>query len=288
MKAAELRQSILQAAVQGRLVPQNPSDEPASELLKRIQQEKARLIRDGKIKKEKPLPHFVEDEIPYDLPDGWVWCRLGDLFNVVMGQSPAGSSVSENNGIEFHQGKIHFSEMFLAESQSKTNEPTKLINTGDILLAVRAPVGIVNITQREICIGRGLCAIQIIKDMDSEFVFYFMKSMDEYFNKQAAGTTFIAISADIVKRATFPLPPLAEQQRIVVKVEELMALCSELKTVRTHPIMMTSTAKTIPFPQKVTYREDDLEIGIAARGDATQPFSEKLQNAIDDWDDEDE
>jgi len=79
MKAVELRQSILQAVVQGRLIPQNPSDESASELLKRIQQEKTRLIKESKIKKEKPLPPITEDEIPCDLPQGWVWCRLGEV-----------------------------------------------------------------------------------------------------------------------------------------------------------------------------------------------------------------
>lgn len=82
MKAAELRQSILQAAMRGKLILQNPQDEPASELLKRIQKEKARLIREGKLKKEASLPPITEDEIPFDLPDGWVWCRLGNLGDV--------------------------------------------------------------------------------------------------------------------------------------------------------------------------------------------------------------
>ena len=76
MKAADLRKAILQAAVQGKLVSQDKNDEPASELLKRIQAEKATLIKDGKLKKEKPLSPITEDEIPYDLPDGWVWCCL--------------------------------------------------------------------------------------------------------------------------------------------------------------------------------------------------------------------
>ena len=77
MKAADLRKSILQAAVQGKLVPQDKNDEPASELLKRIQAEKAALVKEGKLKKERPLPLITEDEIPYDLPEGWEWCRLG-------------------------------------------------------------------------------------------------------------------------------------------------------------------------------------------------------------------
>jgi len=82
MKAAELRQSILQAAVQGKLVPQDIHDEPASVLLERIRAEKARLVKEGKIKKEKPLLPIVEDEIPYDLPEGWIWCRLGELIQI--------------------------------------------------------------------------------------------------------------------------------------------------------------------------------------------------------------
>ena len=80
MKAADLRKSILQAAVQGKLVPQDKNDEPASELLKRVQAEKVALIKDGKLKKEKPLPPITEDEIPYDLPEGWVWCHFGEVL----------------------------------------------------------------------------------------------------------------------------------------------------------------------------------------------------------------
>ncbi len=82
MKAAELRQSILQAAVTGKLVSQDPQDEQASELIKRIKQEKARLIEEGKIKKEKPLPPITEEEISCDLPNGWSWCRLYDYCDV--------------------------------------------------------------------------------------------------------------------------------------------------------------------------------------------------------------
>ena len=82
MKAAQLRQAILQAAVQGKLVLQNPQDEPASELLKRIQTEKSHRIKNGKIKKEKPLPSISEEEKPYDLPPSWEWCRIGDICSI--------------------------------------------------------------------------------------------------------------------------------------------------------------------------------------------------------------
>ena len=79
MKATQLRQTILQSAVQGKLVPQNLHDEPAAALLARIRAEKAKFASEGKFKKEKPLPPLTENEIPYDLPDGWEWCKLGTL-----------------------------------------------------------------------------------------------------------------------------------------------------------------------------------------------------------------
>src|SRR5205814_84561 len=82
----QLRQSILQEAVQGKLIKQNKNDEPASELLKRIKAEKEKLIKQGKLKKEKPLPPITENEIPYQLPEGWVWCRLGETIELISGQ----------------------------------------------------------------------------------------------------------------------------------------------------------------------------------------------------------
>lgn len=233
MKAAELRKSILQAAVQGKLVPQNIHDEPASVLLERIRDEKARLVKEGKIKKEKPLLPIVEDEIPYDLPDGWIWSRLGDICYIIMGQSPDGTSVIDKrnvkNGIEFHQGKSYFSDKYLKRSTQVTTDPKKIAMENSVLLAVRAPVGSVNITTREICIGRGLCALLPLCRMTSDFLFYFLKSMEEDFVSKATGTTFIAITAETIRNQLFPFPPLAEQQRIVAKVNELMTLCDELE-----------------------------------------------------------
>ena len=85
IKAEDLRASILQAAVQGKLVPQDPNDEPAEELVKRIRAEKQRLIKEGKIKKDKPLPAITEDDIPFDIPENWKWVRLGSLWSVING-----------------------------------------------------------------------------------------------------------------------------------------------------------------------------------------------------------
>ena len=176
---------------------------------------------------------IVEDEIPYDLPDGWIWSRLGDICYIIMGQSPDGTSVIDKrnvkNGIEFHQGKSYFSDKYLKRSTQVTTDPKKIAMENSVLLAVRAPVGSVNITTREICIGRGLCALLPLCRMTSDFLFYFLKSMEEDFVSKATGTTFIAITAETIRNQLFPFPPLAEQQRIVSKVNELMSLCDELE-----------------------------------------------------------
>lgn len=279
-----LPKAILQAAVQGKLVPQNSHDEPASVLLKRIQQEKAQLVKEGKLKKGKPLPPISEDEIPYDLPEGWVWCRLGEITNVIMGQSPKGDSVSiGEDGMEFHQGKTSFTNKYLTLSIQKANAPTKIATANSVLLSVRAPVGAVNITERDICIGRGLCAFNTLSSMSPLFLFYFLKSMEQSFIEQATGTTFIAVTGEVVKKQLFPLPPFAEQQRIVEKVDELMAFCEKLKTAYTVPIPLDKTDNIIPFPV-AKKKEETL---MAARGDVSQ-FSNEAMQAIDDLFAEDE
>ena len=230
MKAQDLKNSILQLAIQGKLVTQDANDEPAEVLYTKIQTEKQKLIKEGKIKKDKPLPPITEDEIPFEIPSTWKWVRLGDIFNIVMGQSPDGDSVSHValNGIEFHQGKSFFSETYLLHSDVYTNSPTKIVENNTNILCVRAPVGIVNITERKICIGRGLCGVVIYNQLVAlKLLFYFLQSMENDFNKKSTGTTFKAITGDVVSQQLFPLPPLAEQKRIVAKIEELEPLVKQ-------------------------------------------------------------
>ena len=138
------KSKILDLAISGKLVPQDPNDEPAIELLKRIN------------------PDFEPcDNSHYEnLPQGWAFCKIKDIFNITMGQSPTGESINGVKGIEFHQGKIHFTESYLSQSSVYTDQPTKIVEVDSLLLCVRAPVGVLNITQRKICIGRGLCALK--------------------------------------------------------------------------------------------------------------------------------
>ncbi len=225
MTPQELRNSILQRAIQGKLVEQRPEEGTGEELYREIQAEKARLVKAGKIKKEKPLPEIAKDEIPFEIPESWKWVRLGTVFSTIMGQSPDGNSVVEHgNGIEFHQGKIYFSRIIISKSPQIATVPSKIAPANSLLLCVRAPVGKVNITDRELCIGRGLSAIIPHSAISVMFLFYWIQSFENTFIKKSTGTTFKAISADIINNQVLPLPPLAEQKRIVAKIEELLPL----------------------------------------------------------------
>ena len=144
-----------------------------------------------------------------------------------MGQSPDGKTVSQTDGVEFHQGKLAFGETYLTNSGVYTSAPTKITEAHSIVLCVRAPVGIPNITERRICIGRGLCAISCSPAIELKFLFYCIQTLQRYFENLSTGSTFNAISGDVVKNAVIPVPPLQEQHRIVAKIEEFLKLFKE-------------------------------------------------------------
>lgn len=245
MTAKQLKNSILQQAIQGKLINQNKEDEPASELLKRIKAEREKLIKSGKIKINKNISAIyrkgnsfyekieneeicIDEELPFEIPKTWEWVRMDNVFILNMGQSPKGDAVSEiNNGIEFHQGKLFFGKKYIVKSNQKTLTPTKLAPANSILLCVRAPVGKVNITERELCIGRGLCSIQPLGKLNMDFAYYVLETYENIFIKKATGTTFMAITSEVIKNQLFPLPPIEEQKRIVNKLNQLMPLIEE-------------------------------------------------------------
>ncbi len=223
MNAQDLKNSILQLAVQGKLVEQRAEEGTARELLEQIKLEKDQLIKDKKIKKSKPLPEITEDEIPFEIPESWEWVRLGDVVEMIMGQSPKGTDVVEGgDGIEFHQGKVYFGVDYLKSSNHTTINPTKIVEADTTLLCVRAPVGTANITKRRICIGRGLCGLVGYGKIKSSFLLNWVRAFKNDFIKKATGTTFIAITGDVVREQIIPLPPLEEQHRIVAKIEEIL------------------------------------------------------------------
>lgn len=291
-----LPKSILQAAVQGKLAPQDKKDEPASELLKRIQAEKAMLIKDGKLKKEKPLPPIMEDEILNDLAEGWVWCRIGDIHQVVRGITfPSSAKHTESNdGLvrcattgSVQREYNDAADVFIPQEYVKRDE--QWLRENDIIMSTANSRELVGKT----CIWKGnsirtfggfLTTLRPVSDINAKYSYYAFKYM------QAAGafcvsstqTTNIAnINNEILKGALYPLPPLAEQQRIVAKVDELMAMCDELKHVAEQPI---DNRKIIPFPVAKAAAEP---IAMAARGDA-ENLSAQAKQAIEDLFGEDE
>ena len=211
----QAKSKILDLAIHGKLVPQDPNDEPAIELLKRIN--------------PKFEPCDVED-CPFEVPNVWTFCHLQDVFNITMGSSPTGESLNRNgNGIEFHQGKLCFAEIYLEKSDVYTTQPVKLASPNSVLLCVRAPVGIVNIIEREVCIGRGLCSLTPLKAIDLMYSFYALQTCQTDFEQKATGSTFKAIGGDVIKNQIIPLPPYNEQLRIVAKIEELFAVLDSIK-----------------------------------------------------------
>ena len=204
----QTKSKILNLAIHGKLVPQDPTDEPAAELLKRINP-KAEITSDN--------GHYQK------LPEGWCECCFDDIFNIKMGQSPNGSSINHQQGVEFHQGKILFGDKYLKQSDMFTDAPTKLATPNSLLLCVRAPVGVVNITQREICIGRGLCSLKPNAAINLDYAYHALTTYQSDFESKSTGSTFKAISGSIIRNEVFALPPLQEQYRIVTKIEDIFA-----------------------------------------------------------------
>lgn len=245
-----LRELILELAVRGKLVPQDPNDEPASVLLKRIAEEKKQLIKEGKIKKQEVLPEVRTEEEPFELPDGWAFEYLGKFIYLEMGQSPASNFYNQDNiGIPFFQGKADFGDLFPTPRYWCT-QPIKYSYPDDILLSVRAPVGPTNISIIECCIGRGLAALRPLSSTDKKYILYFMRASQGKLESLATGTTFSAVSKTDIETFVIAIPPLAEQQRIVTKVDELMALCDKLEqqqtnSLVTHQLLVETLLKTL-------------------------------------------
>ena len=235
MKAQDLKKSILQYAMQGKLVPQNPQDEPASELLKRIKAEKEQLIKDGKIKKEKPLPPITQDEIPYDLPQGWQWVRLGDI-----GDWGAGSTPNRARTDYYFNGTIPWlktgdlNDSFITEIPEKITElaleqtSVKIKPIGSLLIAMYgATIGKLGILTIPATTNQACCACVAFQEIETKFLFYYLLSERDNLRKRGDGGAQPNISREKIIAYLLPLPPLAEQKRIVEKLEVILPLVDE-------------------------------------------------------------
>lgn len=234
---SKLRQAILQEAVQGKLVPQDPTDEPASELLKRIKTEKERLIRENnKIQKEKSLPPISDEEIPYELPEGWVWCRLGGIYyNLGQKKPEKRFTYIDVSAIDKEHGII--SDNFeILEPENAPSRARKIVKKGTVIYSTVRPyllnIAIVDGDFNPMPIVSTAFAVMYpFEVVLNKYLFYYLRSKPfvEFVESKMVGMAYPAISDSQLNMGLFPLPPLNEQKRIVAKVDELMRLCDELE-----------------------------------------------------------
>ncbi|UIK35641.1 restriction endonuclease subunit S [Lactobacillus amylovorus] len=230
----KLKQSVLQYAMEGKLVKQNPSDEPASELIKKIENEKAELIKEGKIKKSKKLPAITEDEKPFDIPDSWEWVRLGSISSITTGKTPSKSKS------DFYGGDFPFikpadiqntfvnydTKEFLTQNGI---DHGKVAHKNDILITCIGNLGRNNIVTRKIAYNQQINNVSPII-INSKLLHYFMLStffITSMYNK-ASSTTLPILNQTKLSQLIIPLPPLEEQKRIVARIEKLQISISNL------------------------------------------------------------
>mgnify|MGYP001535915559 CR=1 FL=1 len=232
----DMKKSILQMAMQGKLVEQRPEEGTADGLYEQIVAEKAQLIKDGKIKKEKPLPEIAEDEIPYEIPSSWRWVRFSEVMDVRDGTHDSPKYIETGIPLvtskNISGGGLYFSnvEYISREDADKINERSN-VDTGDILFAMIGSIGnpvIVN-KDREFCVKN----VALFKNYDKskmciEYVYWFLYREQYIMKKVASGGVQSFISLKVFRNYLFPLPPFEEQKRIVAKIEELLPYCDQL------------------------------------------------------------
>ncbi|AGQ32178.1 restriction endonuclease subunit S [Serratia liquefaciens] len=237
-----LKQTILQLAVMGKLVPQDPNDEPASELLKRIEQEKAQLVKESKIKKQKPLPPISDDEKPFELPQGWEWCRIIEIAQVGTGATPSRDNPDywqhpEFNWVTSGETSLPFifntAEKISLKAVKETN--VSIYSPGTLIIAMYGQ-GKTRGQITELCISAGTnqacAAIQLFdtNEYHRRYVKLFFEKSYEDLRNLAAGGAQPNLNLAKVSNTLIPIPPFSEQIKVATKVEELFKVCDTLKS----------------------------------------------------------
>lgn len=267
----KLRELILTLAMQGKLVPQDPSDQPASELLKEIDVEKQRLVQEGKIKKPKPLSPVGEEEKPYALPQGWVWVRLGEISSYIQrgkGPSYVDSSthrVISQKCVRWYGLDLEPARYIDPESLEKY-EAIRFLQGGDLLwnstgtgTIGRACLVSHNLNGAELVADSHVTIVRALR-VNNQFLWRWVQSpwVQAGIESSASGTTNqIELNTSTVVNHLIPLPPLAEQNHIVDKIDELMARCDELEKLRTAQQEQRLTVHAAAIKQLLNIAEPD-------------------------------
>jgi len=260
----KLRELILTLAMQGKLVPQDPNDQPASELLKAIEAERQRLVKEEKIKQPKSLPEIKLEDLPYGLPQGWEWVRLGEIGETNIGLTYAPSDLSDtgtpvlrSNNIQ--NGKLDLTDLKRVNKDIKKNV---LVQQGDLLICARngskALVGkTALITGLSEAMAFG-AFMSIFRSRVNRFLLYFINSpLFRRMIDEVNTMTINQITQNNLRSTICPLPPLAEQHRIVAKIDRLMARCDELEKLRAERNHKRITVHTAALDRLLTAKESN-------------------------------
>ena len=240
MDTKALRQKILDLAIHGKLVPQDPNDEPASVLLERIKAEKERLIKQGKIKRSKKsaktsdTPHY--ENVPFEVPESWVWTTLGEVGTWQSGGTPSRSNKTYYGGNipwlktgDLNDGLISDIPESITE-EAVANSSAKINPTGSVLIAMYgATIGKLGILTFPATTNQACCACIEFNAIIQLYLFYFLLSQRNEFIAKGGGGTQPNISKEIIVNTFIPLPPLSEQQRIVMEIEKWFALIDQIE-----------------------------------------------------------
>ena len=239
MKASDLKASLLQLAVSGKLVLQDPNDEPAGALLKRIKKEREALLKAGKIKTGKPLSPVSEEEKPFEIPASWEWVRLGNLCKIV-GDGLHGTPEYDINGdYYFINGNnldgfsIKITERTQRVNKSQYELYKKDLTLNTLLYSINGTIGnIAYYNNEKVILGKSAAYFTLLNGVLREYLAVILRSNSTrlYFKENLTQTTIGNLPLSALRSLPFPLPPLAEQQRIVERVKELMGLCDRIST----------------------------------------------------------
>ncbi|MBQ9933221.1 MAG: restriction endonuclease subunit S [Ruminiclostridium sp.] len=234
----DMQKSILQTAIQGKLVEQRPEEGTGEELYQQIQAEKQALIKAGTIKKQKPLPEIAENELPFDIPENWKWVRLRDIISV-LGDGIHGTPIFDEtgeyyfvNGNNLVKGSIVFKADTKKVSADEYAKHKKPLDKNTILISINGTIGNYAFYAGEpIVLGKSACYFSVLTGIEKEYIRHLIntKFFMDYAVKEATQTTIKNVSLKAMRMFPVPLPPLNEQKRIVAKLEELLPLCDHLK-----------------------------------------------------------
>lgn len=237
----QLKQTVLQLAVMGKLVKQDPSDEPASELLKKIADEKAKLIKDGKIKKSKPLPEITEDEKLFALPSGWQWSRLNNIVSILGDGLHGTPEYEDNTGLYFingnnlNDGVIEIKDHTKTVSKASFEKNKKDLCLRTIFVSINGTIGNVAFYNNEpVILGKSACYFNMIEPTSLLFMKLVFNSpyFFDYAEKSVTSTTIKNLSLASMNKFPIPLPPLNEQRLIVKKVNQLFSMIDQLQVLQ--------------------------------------------------------